>query len=198
MTRTSRRLAVVVAAAVLLGVVAGCDGGTPVAEPPSEAPSASASPPTSPSPSPPAVAKPARPSAVDDDDQAGAEAAAVYFLELDSYMQATGDTTEWAKMSHKTCGFCAARLEQANQIAAAGDSYTGGTTDVSVAETYLQDPATGVWPIDVTVSEDGSVITRSDGSIALKVQPSTYKRHVEIFRRDGEWVVLGVAAPKAG
>src|SRR5690625_372977 len=43
---------------------------------------------------------------IDDDGQAGAEAAAVYFVELYFYSYATGEFEAWDELSTEECGFC--------------------------------------------------------------------------------------------
>ena len=187
MTRTRARAAALAAAlAAPLGRAA-CGTGEPITEPTSAAPSVSATPSASPSA---AIEKPDRPAAIDENTQAGAEAAAVYFLELDSYMQATGDTTEWEAMSHETCDFCAARLEQAREITEAGDTFSGGETRASVRKTYSQDPVTGIWPIDVRVDTQTSTITASGGETVFESHASTTEARVEVAQKDGTWVVI--------
>jgi hypothetical protein len=134
---------------------------------------------------------------MDDDGPAGAEAAAVYFLELDSYMQATGDTSEWEAMSHRSCEYCAARLDQAEDIATAGYSWEGGETSARVLHTFAQDAPTGIWPIDVRVADKAAKVTDRRGNEVFSSTGATYERHIEIGRRDGAWVVIGVAKVKA-
>lgn len=191
-----RTLGVVVAAAAVLGV-ASCDDGTPVTEPPTETPSAAATATASPSPTKPSVEKPERPAAMDDDGPAGAEAAAKYFLELDPYMQATGDTAEAEAMSHKECGACAARIEQAHQIATAGYVWTGGQTTVAVTHTYEKDPDFEAWPVEVSVHEEAISVTDASGNVVHEEPSSDDSRLVEVGRRGATWVIIGIAdAPK--
>ncbi|QAY64225.1 hypothetical protein ET495_14510 [Xylanimonas allomyrinae] len=166
------------------------DGDTSAASP---APAASSPAPT---PSPTAsrvVIKPARPAAMDDDGPAGAEAAARYFLELDSYMQATGDTTEWEAMSHQSCEFCAKRRDQARKIAERGDSFDGGHTAATILHTYQQDAPTGIWPIDVQTEEGSSRIMTSTGDVLWEQSAVRSQFRVEVARRDDAWVIVGVA-----
>jgi hypothetical protein len=144
------------------------------------------------------VVKPVRPAGLDDESYHGAEAAAIYFLQLDAYMQATGDTTEWEAMSYKTCITCADRLDQARRIAANGDRFDGGGKSVSILHTYEQDLLTGVWPMDIRVVEEPSRIIRPDGGIAFEDAGSTYERHVEVVRKDNAWVIIGIADLKVG
>ncbi|MFC7876740.1 DUF6318 family protein [Isoptericola sp. NPDC057391] len=192
MTRSRAILAATSIAAAAVLLVAGCDGDPP-ATPSPEPTATSASPESSPSPSSSAVVvAPERPKEMDDDGPAGAEAAAVYFLELDDYIMKTGDTAEWEAMSSKSCEHCEARLDQARQIAERGDVFSGGERTVSVLHTYEQDAATGIWPLDVRVNEKRSKITDSGGSILLSNEAQSKDRRVEIGRKDGRWVIIGV------
>lgn len=105
--RVGVALAIVVGLAV--GPTVGC---TPDPGPtPSTSPSAVDSPsPTvtpTPTPTPDASVKPERPAAMDEVSAAGAEAVAVYFLQLYAYVYATNDLTEWRALSHPECIFCA-------------------------------------------------------------------------------------------
>lgn len=189
-----RTLGVVVAAAAVLGV-ASCDDGTPVTEPPTETPSAAATATASPSPTKPSVEKPERPAAMDDDGPAGAEAAAKYFLELDPYVQATGDTAEWERMSHQECATCAARLKQAQEIAAGGYVWVGGVTTVGIVHTYAKDAVLEAWPIDVRVHVEAAKVTDPSGNVVFQSDVTDHQRRIEVGRRDGSWIIIGIAAP---
>jgi hypothetical protein len=192
MTRNRAILAATsIAAAALL--VAGCDGDTPAT--PSAEPTTSASADVSPSPSPSSTAvvvAPERPDAMDDDGPAGAEAAAVYFLELDDYIMKTGDTAEWEAMSHKSCEYCADRLDQAKLIAERGDTFEGGEAQIRILNTYEQDAATGIWPIDVEITESRSTITDAEGTVVFEQPAQTSTARVETTRSNGVWVIVGV------
>ncbi|MGW8566768.1 DUF6318 family protein [Isoptericola sp. NPDC055881] len=197
MTRTRAVLAAtsLVTAAALL--VAGCADG-PQSSPRPAASSASTKPSPSPSPSPSPTAKavvvaPERPQALDDDGPAGAEAAAVYFLELDDYIMKTGDTAEWEAMSHKSCTYCANRLDQAREITKRGDIFTGGDAKVRVTQTYAQDSTTGIWPLDVRIDEKASTITSKSGRKLFHQDASEDESRVEVARSRGHWTVLTVA-----
>jgi hypothetical protein len=131
---------------------------------------------------------------MDDDGPAGAEAAAVYFVMLDAYTQATGDTTEWAEMSHSSCEFCTRRIDQAKRITQQGDSFEGGEATVDVVHTYAQDPATGIWPVDLKIRERRTVITDSRGTVVFENEANSHQTTVEIGRRDGRGMVVEVGA----
>lgn len=189
MTRNNRLPAA--SAAFVLGglLLAGCTGKDPTLT--------SASEPSAASPTPSAlpmavVVPPQRPELMDDDGPAGAEAAAQYFLMLDAYMQATGDTSEWAAMSHESCGFCAARLEQAQEVASSEYAVVGGEVTVDIVHTYAQDPTTGIWPIDITTTMRPVELKDATGMTVDGYPAGSVEQRIEMGRRDGRWVVIGV------
>ncbi|MEU2200639.1 DUF6318 family protein [Isoptericola sp. NPDC019482] len=192
MTRSRAILAAASIAAATALLVAACDDDPP-ATPSPEPTATSSSAEASPSPTSTAVdVAPERPKEMDDDGPAGAEAAAVYFLELDDYIMKTGDTAEWEAMSGSACGFCDARLEQARTIAERKDKFEGGDTEARAVHTYEQDSTTGIWPIDVETSEKPWAITDSDGKEIASQGALVATSRVEVARKDDEWVIVGV------
>ncbi len=194
MTRSRAILAATSIAAAAVLLVAGCDDDPPAT--PSPEPTAagsSAEPSESPSPTSTAVVvAPERPKEMDDDGAEGAEAAAVYFLELDDDIMKTGDTTEWEAMSLEGCDRCSARLEQAQGIARRSETWNGGEIQARVLHTYEQDPATGVWPIDVEVRVAPVEVTDKDGKVVFAEDANVAESRIEMTRQDGRWVVVGV------
>lgn len=188
------------AAALVALLLAGCttpdptptDPGSTAQATSSPAPSAAES---SPAASPtPVVVAPERPAAMDDDGAEGAAAAAQYFKLLDPYIMKTNDTGEWKTMSHKECDTCANRLEQAQEIARAGDTFTGGETTAEVLHIYEQDSVTGIWPIDVEVTTDEVTITDPAGEVVFADEKITHSVRMEMAQSGGHWVVVGIAS----
>lgn len=194
MTRSRAILAAASIAAATALLVAACDGdppATPSPEPTTTRSSAEASP--SPSATSTAVVlAPERPKEMDDDGPAGAEAAAVYFLELDPYIMKTGDTAEWEAMSQESCEYCANRLDQARLIAERGDTFDG-ETQATTTHTYAQDAVTGIWPIDVEITESRTSITDTAGEVVFDQASSVRTSRIEVARSDERWVVVEVA-----
>jgi len=195
MTRSRAILAATSIAAAAVLLVAGCDDdppATPSPEPTATGSSAEAS--ESPSPTSTAVVvAPERPKEMDDDGPAGAEAAAVYFLELDDYIMKTNDTAEWEAMSHKSCEYCAKRLDQAREIVKNDYTWASKPTIARVTRTYEQDATTGIWPIDVDVDQGAVSMTNSAGEIVYEEKPLKIHFEVEVARKDDGWVMVGVA-----
>ena len=117
-----RSLAGVVLGVVLVaGGLSGCGGddAKPSPSPTKSVPVLSASPspsvgqrPTGPI----DVDPPERPAAMDNADEAGAVAAAEYFLRLTVYASATGDTTELEAMSGEGCKFCQSYISSVEKL----------------------------------------------------------------------------------
>ncbi|MEL7974371.1 DUF6318 family protein [Isoptericola sp. F-RaC21] len=195
MTRSRAILAATSIAAAAALLVAGCDDdppATPSPEPSASSTGSDASPSASPSASSVVVA-PERPKAMDDDGPAGAEAAAVYFLELDPYIMGTGDTTEYKAMSLKSCEFCANRLDQAKELSDENLTWDGGTVTAEVTHTYEQDAVTGIWPIDIDAVISAVSVTDPSGDEVFADPQTRTKYRVEIAKAKGKWQVVGVA-----
>ncbi len=116
-----RSLAGVVLGVVLVaGGLSGCGGGAkPSPSPTKSVPVLGVSPspsvgqrPTGPI----DVDPPERPAAMDNADEAGAVAAAEYFLRLTVYASATGDTTELEAMSGEGCKFCQSYISSVEKL----------------------------------------------------------------------------------
>jgi len=198
------RPAVVLALGVVGGlggslVLAGCTGEEPVAPEPSTS-SVETEPAETAEPSPTETGPPApeRPAAMERDDAEGAAAAAVYFIELYDYVMTTGDTAEWEAMSHDRCEFCAEAVQQAETIKARADVFAGGAIDAALAEVFLRDEATGIFPLDVHVEQDPISIEDSSGASLYTSEAISKLYRVEMGLQQGKWVVVEIApSPEA-
>ena len=172
-------------------VTSGCTGSAQGPEA-TGGPAPSASEPASASPSPSLPTKPDRPEAMERDDAEGAAAAAGYFIELYPYVMATGDTEEFEAMSHRGCGFCDDALRQANRIEAREYIYTGGESRLAVTTAYVRDGVTGIYPLDVEISQEASRIT--DGGVEIySAEAKVSMSRIEMGMRDDVWVVVALA-----
>ncbi|MEG3614992.1 DUF6318 family protein [Isoptericola haloaureus] len=201
MARTPRHhLQLLPLAAAVLGaaLLTGCTGDQPAPEavassPPASTPASdppSAEPSPSPSPSETGPSKPERPAAMDKKDADGAAAAVKYILALEQPMMVTGDTAEWERRSHRSCEYCASRLDQAQTIAERGDIFEGGDVSVTVDTVYQRDAVTGIWPVDITGDESPSEILDRAGEVVFTSDGGTGERRVEVALKDGSWVLV--------
>jgi len=184
---------VVLTAAACL--VAGCTGGQEPTPSPPSATAVEPAPAPSPTPTTDAPVKPERPAAMDTDDAAGAAAAAEYYVELYAYVMTSGDTSEWDAMSHAECESCAGLLEQARTIAERGDTFVGGATSAEVDDPgkYVRDQQTGIYPLDIAISEEASIIQDAAGAELYSSVGETSRKRIEMGRLNGSWIVVGIA-----
>ncbi|NTW42456.1 MAG: hypothetical protein HGA44_21710 [Cellulomonadaceae bacterium] len=106
--RTRRLLACATSIAAAVGLLAGCTGTTQAADPTATASPTATQPSPSATPSPnQAAAAPQWTPAMDEVSADGARDVAQYFLQLFPYVIETGDTSEWDRLSHPECLYCA-------------------------------------------------------------------------------------------
>ena len=197
MGRSGRVLAAVaVCAAVALS---GCDGGgddptadpTTTAEPTTEEPTSAE--PTSEAPEPPEVESPTPAPETQTDDHVGAIWAARYFLDLYTYMRATGDTASFEAMSAPECGFCAGQVEVAEEIHDGGGWVEGGAVVFDINEAAAQYPTDDDpnYVVRFTMTESDMKIHNGDGTFD-EYEAEEYRVAIAMQHLDGRFVVFGV------
>ena len=193
---TTSRRALVGAAAVALavGVVAGCSGGNakpgPSATTAPATPTTSVSPTPTASPTPDASVKPVRPAAMDQVSAAGAEAVAVYFLNLYPYVYASNDLTEWKALSHAECVFCASVTDHVKKQVAEGHRSTGGL--VSIESVSGVEVSPGFFSVRVAATQAPSSEYAPDGSVADTSPGSDSQLTLVVLRSGSSWQVRAV------
>jgi hypothetical protein len=132
---------------------------------------------------------------MDTDDAEGAAAAAEYYIELYPYVMTTGDTSEWEAMSHAECGSCSDLLQQARTITERGDTFRGGEVSATVEDPglYVRDEQTGIYPLDIMMTEEASTILDDQDREVFSSARETNQKRVEMGRFKGNWVVVGIA-----
>ena len=140
-----------------------------------------------PTPTPDASVKPERPAAMDEVSAAGAEAVAVYFLQLYPYVYATNDLTEWRELSHPECVFCASVITNVEEQVAAGNRSAGGLVEIeSVAATEVSD---GFYNVEVIATQEPSVEYGPDGEVVEQSEGSRSLLTLVIVTSDSGWLV---------
>lgn len=191
---------------VLLG---GCSGGatvepTPSAEPttsvPMPSPSVTSEAPVEPVPvatdrAGEPLVPPVRPPAMDNDDEAGARAAAEYFIELSGYAVRSQSLESLTEMCDPESIYCTAITDEVDSDVTAGNITVGGSKTFTVTDVDPpgESPFYVVWgtlartPFTVFDSS-GSTIYESDGDVALPFAVAVQ------YRPDGSWLVRGAEA----
>ena len=133
----------------------------------------------------------------DDDGQAGAEAAAVYFVELYSYLYATGDFEAWDELTTDECNFCSGVRERVDAIYT-GDGYAiTGVPTITSQSSHLWTDEPGDFAIDLQV-EAAEVEVYTATHARQESHPSGPVRiAVLVEARDGEWKIVGADAEDA-
>jgi len=197
-TTTQRALGGLVAAGFVIGLaggLAGCSddpGPTPTPSVTEEV-TPSPTPTPTPTPTPDASVKPERPEAMDVADSAGAEAAAVYFLQLFPYVFATNDLAEWRALSHPECIFCVDVIRQVEEHSASGVRAVGGLIDVGDVASLEVEPGRW-WSVDVEMVQEPSQDLDASGQLVNDF-PERKSYHVDlaVVFDSGHWVVREVS-----
>jgi hypothetical protein len=163
-------------------LLAGC-AGDPVPEPTYGTPPVSTPTPT---PTPTGATAPERPADMDRTDEAGAVAAATYFMELYDYARATGDTSEWDAISSATCMFCTNVSAALADVYGAGRQLEGGRTLVDAARVVGFDAQLVSHVVEVSYATEGAALVDSTGSV------------VEEYASESGWLVLELGPVPGG
>ena len=173
--------------------LAGCTGegaATPTTTP---TVSPSTSPTPTPSPTPETPQPPMRPEAMATNDEAGAVAAAQYFItDLYDYMFASGDVTEWSALSDDGCNFCNSILGLVDEMNAAGETEKSDPTAIESVEysTLIDDNRYGV---TLVAQQGDSARIDSAGNVVETSSGTRYSINFAIAWTGG-WSILAVDA----
>ena len=172
--------------ALAVGALAGCTGGDPA---PDWTPT-TATPIAHPTPTPsadPATIKPERPAAMDTFESAGAEAVAVYYMQLYPYVFATGDLTEWKTLSHPECIFCSDVARQVQEQHAADERSTGGLVSVTSVEATEVQPGTW-WAVSMDARQSTMTDLDESGKTVGESPEAAYHLDFAVIHENGAWL----------
>ncbi|MFT3942713.1 MAG: DUF6318 family protein [Ancrocorticia sp.] len=134
------------------------------------------------------VDPPERPAAMDNADEAGAVAAAEYYLRLTVYAAATGDTTELEAMSGEGCKFCENYISSVNELHGDGGWAEPASVSTSLLDVWKSQESSGQFRVDIeatrtsyTFSTNGRDLSNAEGeqlTIGFLLEPSA-----------GHWIV---------
>ena len=156
-----------VGVAVVGVLLAGCTGGAP--EPGPSPTSAVESPEPSPTATSEIVEAPVRPVEMERSDEAGAVAAATYFLSLFDYVMQTGDLTEWDSVSAQSCGFCVNVHDDAQEIYGTGGTYVGGGFELGEAEVVGFDETLHIHGVQIPYTAAAATVLDSAGGVKREI-----------------------------
>lgn len=195
------RVRVWAAGAAVLGVLAvsACDPGEDPTDPPTTSAESTTSgePTTSESPSevatPPEVEAPTPAPEASVDDHVGAIYAARYFLDLYTYMRATGDTSQFEAMSRDGCKFCASSIANAEEIHDGGGWVEGGEIEFDLDRATADYPTTEEpnYVVRFRVEQAPQVVLYEDGN-SEEIEGVSLDFAVAMRFVDGRFTVSGV------
>lgn len=183
------RSAAAVVVATCTAVLAGC---TPQPPPPPTGSTPAASPDAEPeaTPTPETVTPPERPADMNRTDEAGAVAAATYFMELYSYVMRSGDVAEWDAISGQTCTFCENTRTDSLAVRTDGGRLTGGDLTIHSAEVATADPAIGAFDVAVRYSFSAGQEITSAGSVVRELEAVTGTALLDVASSQRGWTLI--------
>ena len=129
---------------------------------------------------------------IDDDGQAGAEAAAVYFVELYSYVHATGDFETWDEITTEDCNFCAGVRERLGDHYDEGGYTVAAPPDFESVMAHVQQSDGGDFSVEVVFVSPEVTWVGADGEIVEDFTEVRTRIWVLLEHREDSWLVGGV------
>lgn len=137
---------------------------------------------------------PERPAAMDNDDVAGAQAAAEYFIEVFGYAVRSQDTTELVALCDPTSNFCSAVLDEISADRSAGNVTIGGASTFYLKRLDPPSAAQGFYVAWGAVERD-PFVTMDAGGLEIFDDPGSRGDFmVAVERTSQTWVVRGAEA----
>ena len=199
MTRGAKWAGLSASVVVVVALVAGCTGSDPDPEPTPttavESPSPSASP--SPEVTADALTPPARPPEMDQDDEAGAAAAARYFLELHLFALATGDLEEFDRLSATDCQFCANVRADVLRAYAAGGRFAPSALTVSSIQAGPRHPSLGGYPVRTELTIAGGAEYDAAGDVVAAGVTESGVIDVDVVFSVAGWTLVEVSGSES-
>lgn len=153
----------------------------------SESPSETPTPEQKPTP-PVDVDPPERPAAMDNADEAGAVAAAEYYLRLTVYAAATGDTSELETMSGEECENCKSYISTVKNRHADGEVWTSmPSIHLSESQQWIKSEIPLQYQVEFDAKKDGYEYYASNGQ--LNTVPEEHVIFAVLPTFDGSWII---------
>jgi hypothetical protein len=157
-------------------------GGTPTTTAPTPSPTATW---------PPRIALPTPPPEMARDDEAGAVAAATYFItELYPYAVANHDVARFKEVSHSDCQFCASTASTiASELDAGRVTHPGSAV---VKASTAKPMSTLAYEIDLSIHQDADTLWTVNGDLISQSSPRNMELAVFVVWRVDGWNLRGV------
>ena len=182
-----------------LVMLVGCTGGAPHPPQtfvtytptgvPTPSPSVSAAPVATLAP----VPLPATPAEMGQGDAAGAVAAARYFLDLQVYTMATGDTAEWDRVAWDRCQACTAIRAETTRVYSGGGRLAPSALGISRAEAGARSPTLGGFPVEVDYAITWGAEFDASGTEVATLLNESGMLIVDVLFEPGGWVLMEIS-----
>lgn len=151
--------------------------------------------PTTAAPVPPAPPEP--PPAMDRPDEAGAIAAAEYFLALSQYAVQSGQLDLWQQFTAQDCRYCTYVTQTVQEARERDVRLVGGDLTIRNAELVAVDSALGVYAVSITYDATSLMEVASDGSEAAVSPAGAGVLTVEVVPVMDGWRLVGVVSQES-
>lgn len=128
---------------------------------------------------------------IDDDGQAGAEAAAVYFVELFSYIHNSGDFEAWNELTVGECNFCVTVREEIAELHAGGGFEVMPPPEVMQVNSRVWEADRGDYLADLLIETSGSETFDGDGNRTAVYAAESVRVRV-LVEHERAWRVIDV------
>ena len=180
--------------ACAVGWLTGCGSSPPAPQQTFADYTSTVTPTTTPTPDPspgPVIAAPVRPPEMEYADEAGAIAAARYFLTLGSYAMRTGDLEEWRTVSGQTCEFCDNIGALVEEAYGAGHRLTGLTVEVDEARVLGVNEELAVYGVEVHYKVAPGREIDANGVEVRSFELEDAYIIIDVVPSDRGWVLVG-------
>lgn len=153
---------------------------------------------TDPTPFYPSEGPPPRPPELDTADDAGAAAAARYFVEVLNAAGDSGDTSLLSELSDPECSACAGWVSQFAAVAAeeerTGRYWRSGPMTFTWAKAFQEEPGRA-WTVDVDFDcAPGDVVDASGAVIEQTTFSGTYHADIDVTYSEGGWLIRSISS----
>lgn len=211
LARTRRVMAGLVATVLGASTLSGCTGvESEPTSPPSSESAATATPPPSPSPSAelPSPSTSPSPDGIDallvepDEmkqvDEAGAIAAAKYFVHLFEYAYSTGDLEKWEAMSGPNCAYCEVISEGVQDVHDRGGRVEFERFEWVGDAEVRRVPSRSMWEVSLEAIEGASTEYDKNGQVVLESDGGPVSIRLGVVHELGAWMISGVETTNHG
>lgn len=146
---------------------------------------------SSPSPTPPVISAPEQPPLPSSPTPDSAQATAAYFIQLYGYAYASGELSEWDRLSSPSCNYCATTKDDVVRVTSQNHQVTGGSISITAARTDVVQPDV-LYSVFLDYEESPSQELDEAGTPVAASDGGSFTALVAVRWTDARWVVEAV------